>query len=239
MRRRRQRIVGFFLIFLWNTFFFSCGSIKEYPAEDRAWAVPEIEAFEKQDAILDYPPNSILFVGSSSIRLWKTLKEDLEPYPVIQRGYGGAHFRDLIYFTERILSDHQIKMLVCFVANDISGSPQDARPKQVLRLFKFFVQQVREKHPDIPILQIAITPTKSRWSKWNEINKVNQRLASYCEKTANLYFVNTVPTFLDEKGMPKPEWFVSDQLHLNKKGYAVWSSLIRTAIEEHWTEDQI
>lgn len=239
MNPSKQRIVTFSLLFLLNVFLFSCGSLKKYPAKDRAWALPEIEAFEKLDAASDYPANSILFVGSSSIRLWKTLKQDMEPYPIIQRGYGGAHFRDLIFFTERILSDHQIQMLVCFVANDISGSPQDERPKQVLKLFKFFVKQVREKHPQIPILQIAITPTKSRWGKWSEIDKVNQLFKTYCEKTKNVYFVNTVPAFLDEKGMPKPEWFVSDQLHLNKKGYGVWSSLIRTAIEEQLTKESI
>ena len=129
---------------------------------------------------------------------------------------------------------HQIQMLVCFVANDISGSPQDERPKKVLELFKFFVKQVREKHPQIPI-----TPIKSRWNKWNEINKVNQLFKAYCEKTPNLYFINTVPTFLDENGMPKPEWFVADQLHLNKKGYEVWSSLIRAAVEKQLSKEKI
>lgn len=211
---------------------FSCSPLKNYPAEDRAWALPEIQAFEALDTTVEYPENSILFVGSSSIRLWKTLTRDMAPYPVIQRGYGGAHFRDMIFFTERILADHDLQMVVCFVANDISGSPKDARPKEVLRLFKYFVKQVREKHPNIPIMQIAITPTQSRWNKWPEINRVNELLKGYCAKSPNLYFIDTVPEFLDEKGQPKTEWFVGDQLHLNQKGYEVWSKIIRAAIEE-------
>lgn len=209
----------------------SCSALKKYDPKDRLWALPEIEAFEQLDATTDYPEDAILFIGSSSIRLWKTLAEDMAPYPVIQRGYGGAHFRDLVFFTERILADHALSMVVCFVANDISGSPKDGSPKEVLNLFKLFVKQVRKKHPSIPILQIAVTPTLSRWDYWNEINQVNQLMKSYCEKTSNLYFVDTVPPYLDAAGQPKPEWFVEDQLHLNAKGYEVWNGLIKSEIE--------
>ena len=155
----------------------------------------------------------------------------MQPYPVIQRGYGGAHFRDLVFFTDRILADHKLSMVVCFVANDISGSPQDGTPKEILRLFKLFVRQVREKHPQIPLLQIAITPTKSRWKYWDKINQVNTLIQAYCNKTENLYFINTVPTFLTETRGPKPEWFIKDQLHLNTKGYEVWSKLIKDEIK--------
>jgi hypothetical protein len=209
----------------------SCSPLKKYDPKDRAWALPEINAFDQLNATTDYSEDAILFTGSSSIRLWKTLAEDMVPYPVIQRGYGGAHFRDIVFFTERILADHSWSMVVCFVANDISGSPKDGSPKEVLSLFKLFVKQVREKHPDIPILQIAVTPTLSRWDYWDEINKVNQLLKSYCEKTANLYFVDTVTTYLDTFNQPKSEWFVKDQLHLNAKGYEVWNGLIKSEIE--------
>lgn len=219
------------LYFLLILLVFSCAPLKKYSPEDRAWAVPEIENFEALDAAEVYPDDAILFIGSSSIRLWKTLEADMQPYPVIQRGYGGAHFRDLVFFTDRILADHKPSMVVCFVANDISGSSQDGTPKEILGLFKLFVTQVREKHPQIPLLQIAITPTKSRWKYWNEINQVNALIQAYCNKTENLYFINTVPTFLTANSEPKPEWFIQDQLHLNTKGYEVWSNLIKDEIK--------
>ena len=116
----------------------------------------------------------------------------------------------MVFFTERILADHKLSMVVCFVANDISGSSRDGTPKEVLGLFKLFVKQVREKHPTIPILQISVTPTKSRWKLWDKINQVNELIKAYCEKTENLYFIDTVPMYLDADGQPKPEWFVSD-----------------------------
>jgi len=204
--------------------------MKKYPVEDRAWAFPEIEVFEKLDSQVNYPDDAILFIGSSSIRLWKTLDKDMEPYNVIQRGYGGANFRDVIYFTERILADHKLKMVVCFIANDISGSSDDGSPREVLRLFKLFINQVRSKHPEIPIMQISITPTKSRWEYWKKINKTNDLIKTYCLKKENLFFIDTVKRFLNDEGKPKTEWFVNDQLHLNKLGYAEWSNIIKDAI---------
>ena len=62
----------------------SCALTKKYPEQDRMWAYPEIQAFEQQDAKVAYPDNALLFIGSSSIRLWKTLEQDMAPYPVIQ-----------------------------------------------------------------------------------------------------------------------------------------------------------
>ena len=221
----------YIILLILSILFFSCSLVKKYPTDDRLWALPEIEAFEKLDEEVDYPDNAILFIGSSSIRLWKTLDIDMSPYPVIKRGYGGAHFRDIIFFTERILSDHDIKMVVCFVANDISGSTNDGSPREILRLFRYFIKQIRLKHPLIPIMQISITPTKSRWKHWHKINKVNHLIQAYCRKIENVYFINTVPEFLDKNGRPKSEWFVGDQLHLNKTGYKVWNKIIRTAIE--------
>ena len=155
----------------------------------------------------------------------------MEPYPVIQRGYGGAHFRDMVFFTDHILADHFLSMVVCFVANDISGSPKDGTPKEVINLFKLFVNQVREKHPDIPILQIAVTPTLNRWNHWDNIKQVNELMMSYCEKNKNLYFIDTTPNYLNAEGKPKSEWFVNDQFYLNTNGYEVWNGLIKSEIE--------
>ena len=94
----------------------SCISLKQYPLESYSWVAPEVRQFEALDQTQEYPDNAILFIGSSSIRLWNTLEEDMKPFPVIKRGYGGAHFRDIIFYTDRILADHQsrnYRLLCC------------------------------------------------------------------------------------------------------------------------------
>ena len=221
-----------FSLVLGVTFFCSCSPLRQYSSESYAWASPEIEAFKALDEITSYPEKSLLFLGSSSIRLWDSLAEDMAPYPVIQRGYGGAHLRDAIFFTDQLLGKHQPAMIIGFIANDIKGDPADESPGKVKRLFKFFVNQVREKHPDIPFLWVEITPTLSRWEQWEEIECANEKIKAYCDKTENLYFVETASAFLNDEGLPKSELFIADQLHLNAEGYRLWSSIIRKEIEQ-------
>lgn len=209
----------------------SCSPLKQYSSDTYAWASPEIEAFKTLDTTTTYPKKSLLFLGSSSIRLWDSLAEDMAPYPVIQRGYGGAHLRDAIFYTDALLGNHDPSMIIGFIANDIKGDPADESPRKVKRLFKFFVDQIRKKHPTIPFLWVEITPTKNRWAQWKQIERLNKKIKTYCEKTDNLYFVATTEAFLNAKGLPKTELFVEDQLHLNAEGYALWSSIIRKEIE--------
>lgn len=222
-----------FTVLLSAFFFWSCSPLKQYPKESYAWAAPEIENFVAQDSTEDYPENSLLFVGSSSIRLWNTLAEDMAPYPVIQRGYGGAHLRDAIFYTDKLLGKHQPTMIIGFIANDIKGVAEDESPRKVARLFRFFLKQLRQTHPNIPFLWVEITPTKSRWKQWPEIKTVNEKIKAYCAKTPNLHFVETAEAFLTKEGLPRTELFVADQLHLNPQGYALWSSLIKKEIEQH------
>lgn len=209
----------------------SCSPLKQYNPESYAWALPEIEAFRVQNK-KPAAAESLLFLGSSSIRLWETLAEDMAPHPVIQRGYGGAHLRDAIFFPDALVGEYDPAMIIGFIANDIKGVPEDESPKRIKRLFKYFVKQIRARQPDVPFLWVEITPTQSRWAHWKDIQCVNEKIKAYCERTNNLYFVETAAAFLDDQGNPRTELFVEDQLHLNPKGYAVWSSIIKKEIEK-------
>lgn len=225
-----NRITRFFFLLsllAWS----GCSPLKQYEKSTYAWALPEIEKFKQLDATERYSSNSILFMGSSSIRLWSTLAEDMAPLPIIQRGYGGAHFRDLIFFVDTILNQHDLSMVVCFVANDISQKKSDENAATILRNYNYVVKQIRKRHPKIPILQISITPSQSRWELWPKIQEVNAALKAYCETHSNMYFLDTTSHFLNEVGLPRTALFRKDQLHLNKEGYALWTSLIRPQVE--------
>ncbi len=102
-------------------------SLKRYPQNSYAWAIPEIQAFEQLNKSPS-PDNSLLFLGSSSIRLWETLAEDMAPHPVIQRGYGGAHLRDAIFFPDALIGNYHPAVIIGFIANDIKGVEEDERP---------------------------------------------------------------------------------------------------------------
>lgn len=202
----------------------------KYAATKAPWEA-EIAQLEALDKANSYPDSSILFIGSSSIRLWETLDKDLAPYPTIRRGYGGARYSDLIHFTERLVYPHKIRALVVFVANDILGDEFDKEPAEVLGLFKEVVSIVRKKYPTIPIYSISITPTPLRWRVWTETQKANLLIKNYCENSSNLFFINTESEFLTDSNQPKPELFRNDKLHLNDDGYKVWKKVIKGELD--------
>ena len=214
-------------------FFISCSPVRTYRnlPEVKAWE-PEIQKFEAQDNKNNYPENSILFTGSSSIRLWESLSGDMSPYPVIQRGYGGAKLSDYLVYADRIIYPHNASAIVVFIANDISGSESDRSPRQVAKLFRHLVKLIRKEYPEVPVFWISITPSTSRWAVWPQISEANNLIRAYCKKNRDTYFIATESLFLNERGTPRDELFQPDLLHLNPDGYKIWSGIIKQEIDK-------
>jgi lysophospholipase L1-like esterase len=223
----KRYIPALILIFL-----ISCSPVRTYRNLQvvKAWE-PEIQKFEALDYKNNYPDNSLLFTGSSSIRLWESLSKDMAPYPVIQRGYGGAKLSDYLVYADRIIYPHKVSAIVIFIANDISGSESDKSPRQVAKLFKHLVKLIRKENPEIPVFWISITPSTSRWAVWPQIREANNLIRAYCERNDDTYFIATESFFLNDKGSPRDELFLPDLLHLNSDGYKVWSGIIKEEID--------
>jgi lysophospholipase L1-like esterase len=210
----------------------SCSPLKVYreQPEVKDWE-PEIQKFENLDKTEHYPDDAVIFAGSSSIRLWSTLSDDMAPYEVIQRGYGGSRLSDFAVYSDRILSPHKCSALVLFIANDITGGPNDKTPEEVKTLFLYVLKTFRKNHPDTPVFWIAVTPTSSRWKAWPQIKIANDLISESCKNQRNTYFIKTAYAFLNEKGEPRDELFRADKLHLNDNGYKIWSAIIKTELD--------
>jgi len=200
-------------------------------AAEKRWgsAIEELQALDKTE---QHPEDAILFIGSSSVRLWETIESDMAPFPVIRRGYGGAKFSDVAVFAERLITPHQYEAMVVFVANDVVGKSTDLSVDEVERLTRHVVQVSQQHQSDSPVLLVEITPTASRLVAWPKIRRVNDRLREISLTTPNVYFVETADYYLDAKGKPIDEYFKSDRLHQTEAGYAVWGSLIKRRLRE-------
>ena len=227
----------FFIIFL----FFSCSPLKKYELTGKKWE-DEIKKLEVLDKKETYSNQAVLFIGSSSIRLWKSIEEDLDTYEPIKRGYGGAHYYDIIHFTNRLVSPHKVKAIAIFVANDITGKEnginnqtvnRDLSPKEVLRLVKFVTKEIRKSHEKVPIFFIETTPTSKRWKVWDKISKANDLIENYTSKSENLYYINTRSFYIGSDGMPNNSLFVKDKLHLNREGYKLWGKIIKENFDKN------
>jgi lysophospholipase L1-like esterase len=185
---------------------------------------PEIRAFEAMDKTNPPPRGAILFTGSSSIRKWTTLAEDFKGHTVLNRGFGGSHLSDLVYYTDRIVIPYQPQRIVFFAgSNDLDAGKT---PEQVFEDFKLFVQKVRAALPKVEMDYIAITTSPLRWREVGEVKKANALISSWIKTQDHLTFIDVFPATLGPDGQPKPEYFLADRLHMNARGYAIWTSII-------------
>jgi lysophospholipase L1-like esterase len=184
----------------------------------------EIRAFEKADKTHPPPQGAILFTGSSSIRKWTTLARDFNTHKVINRGFGGSQISDLIYYADRIVIPYHPRRIVFFSGTNDLNARKTA--EQVFEDFKDFVRKVRAVLPEVEMDYISITTSPSRWHEVEEVKKANGLISSWIRTQDHLTFINVFPATLGENGQPKPEFFLADRLHMNARGYALWTSII-------------
>jgi lysophospholipase L1-like esterase len=184
----------------------------------------EILAFKAMDKTNPPPRDAILFTGSSSIRKWTTLAQDFPGHSVINRGFGGSQMSDLVYYTDRIVIPYQPRRIVYFEgSNDLDAGKT---PEQVFDDFKAFVQKVRAALPKVEMDYISITTSPLRWHEVERVKKANSLISSWIQGQDHLTFIDVFPATLGKDGQPRPELFLADRLHMNARGYAIWTSII-------------
>jgi len=188
----------------------------------------DIEMFINWDRKNAVPDNPVLFVGSSSIRMWTT-REFFPDYPVINRGFGGSHISDVNYYIKDIVLKYKPRSIIFYAGdNDIAGGKN---PQQVLEDYISFVSTVKENLPDTRIIFIPIKPSIARWNLWPEMEKTNTLIKNYSQKNSFLYYADTATPMLGIDGKPKVDLFLDDGLHLTKKGYVLWTGILTLYLE--------
>ena len=188
-----------------------------------------IQVFEDWDKKNSFPENAVLFIGSSSIVGWHTRKYFKE-LPVINRGFGGSQISDVNYFADRIVLSYQPKVIVFYAGdNDISGGKS---AREAFDDYQNFVKLVHQKLPETRIIFISIKPSGSRWSLWNAMKEANKMIKDFSEKDSRLLYFDAATPLLNSNGAPNNELFLSDRLHLNSKGYEIWTKLLTPILKE-------
>lgn len=183
----------------------------------------EIKTFSEWDSRNAVPAEPVLFVGSSSIRMWRT-HESFPDLPVVNRGFGGSHISDVVYYADRVVFPYRPKVLVFYAGdNDIAAGKSAER---VLDDYRRLVKLVHTELPATRILFIAIKPSRQRWSLWPEMSKANGLIRDFCGQDERLFFADLATPLLGAEGTPRTDLFLSDQLHLSPQGYAVWAGTL-------------
>jgi len=203
----------------------------ENPA--RKWE-ETIRQFEQWDSKNTFPSEAVLFVGSSSIRLWPT-RECFEEFAVLNRGFGGSQISDVNYYARRIVLPYKPKVIVFYAGDNDVAAGKDAM--RVFDDYKQFVKLVRTELPATRIIYIGIKPSRSRWSLWKVMNEANMMIKDFSEEDGRLYYFDSATLLMNSDGMPNVEFFLKDQLHLNEKGYEKWTRQLRPIIEKAFNAD--
>ena len=205
--------------------------LAKYAADAAKWD-SEVAKLSANNAT-DGGDDAILCLGSSSFRLWDTIAEDMSPYKIVRRAYGGAKYCDLAIHTPKLVEGLQFRAVMIFIGNDIIGKEKDKTPEEITRLSKIVIDSVREQRPEAPIFLIAVTPCPSRFEHWPKISKANQSLKKLAASETKTFFIATQTKYLNDQGQPVPEFFVKDMLHQNKAGYAIWSGILKDSLSKN------
>lgn len=215
------------LAFLMPLFLAACASApatQERPPQvpeqvsNAAWE-QDMQRFAAADTRSPPPKGAVLFVGSSSIRLWDTLAADFAGIPVINRGFGGSELRDSTYYADRIIVPYAPRKILIYAGDNDLGS--DRSPQQLRDDFRAFVRRVRSDLPEVEIAYIAVKPSPSRNHLLEAQRQTNALIAAEAENL-HVQFIDIFTPMLNAAGQPREELFLEDRLHMNRAGYEIW-----------------
>lgn len=170
----------------------------------------------------------IIFYGSSTIRLWKSLNEDFKDVDVINLGFGGAYIDSLSKNFNLLINFLNPKAIVIYLGgNDLNLS---LSPEEIIFKIKKFVQKINKKYPNTNIGYITIKPSVERKNKLSDIKKINKGVKLIANDFHNLVYIDVYNKLLD-KGKVTSKFLLQDGLHLNKKGYKVLTKAVKEKIK--------
>lgn len=183
--------------------------------------------FAKLDQDRAPAPSGVLFVGSSSIRMWDTNKW-FPKQSVINRGFGGSQISDVNYFAEQLVFKHRPRVIIFYAGdNDVAAGKSAQR---VVDDYDAFCRRVRQRLPKSHVIYIPIKPSLARWRLWSEMRDANDTIKKRSNDSRYLHYADTATPMLGEDGKPRGELFAKDGLHLSDEGYRLWSKIVAEAI---------
>src|SRR5262249_808061 len=168
----------------------------------------EIAVFKASDRTNPPPRRAVLFIGSSSIRLWTSLSNDFSSYKVINRGFGGAQIIDPVRYFDEIVLPYKPRLIVLYPGgNDINAGKT---PEEVCGDFKPFGEKARKALPRARLAYISIAPNPARWSQVDRVRETNRLIADFARSNPKLRFIDVFPHMLGSDGQPIPDIYRED-----------------------------
>lgn len=188
------------------------------------WYEPEVQELERSTVSRINGKRPPVFYGSSSVRLWDTLAEDVGPR-IVNLGFGGSTLEACDYFFSRLVPPVKPRSLLLYAGDNDLGDGRSV--SAVLQSFRSLANKVTSALGDIPFGFISVKPSPVRYPIIEEIRRLNQRIQEELPSCLSGYYVDVFQSMIDSEGKPRAEYFLPDGLHLNREGYRLWGRLLQ------------
>lgn len=194
----------------------------------------EVNMLKNMNAYSGVTEDAVVFVGSSSIKMWDTLSNDMAPIPVVNNGFGGSTFEDAILYVSNLVWIYEPEILVLYEGDNdfVSGFDAD----EIFTNYLTFLDLVWAKLPETEIVVLSIKPSPSRMYKWDVASNANAQIRSHTQSDERLSFIDVSAAMLNDNGECHANIFKEDLLHMNEEGYAIWTELIKPKLQELYDE---
>lgn len=179
----------------------------------------------------------VVFLGDSITQGWKAIAKenwaDSEPpLRAVNYGIGGDSTRQVIWRLEHgVLDGIRPRLVVLMIGtNNLYRDHNSGSNEEIAEGVKTTLALIRQKAPGAKILLLGVLPRQtSSWCK--RIGELNTLIARN-ENAERVRFLDAAPSFLDETGKANPEFFKSDGVHLNPRGYEILFSIVKPVVRE-------
>jgi lysophospholipase L1-like esterase len=190
----------------------------------------EIKKYEEADKAQMPAKGGVLFVGSSSFRLWSTVAQDFAPLPVINRGFGGSTTPEVMHYAKRIVYKYEPSVIVYYCGENDMAS--ETPPQVAFQNFKKFIGETEKNLATTTVVFVSAKPSPSRWALWKDFQQFNSMVEQFAKNRPNLRYVDISKELLGANGEPDASLFVEDKLHINASGYAKWTAVLKPIVTE-------
>lgn len=196
-----------------------------YAVDKSEKAIQNYEAADKEN----FPAKGgIVLIGSSSFTLWKSAAEDLAPLPIINRGFGGSTYPEVIHYIDRIVFPYEPSKVVVYCENDMFGQKEKS-PEQTYDAYVELTRRIRAKLPNVKMYYVSMKPSPSRVHKQADVIKANKLIGEFVKKDKNHEYIDVWPVMMKD-GKPDGSIFLKDSLHMNREGYERWIKVLKPAL---------
>ncbi len=204
-------------------------ALSAYSQESRPFE-NEVKNLVAKDSLITNRQNIILFTGSSSIAYWKDVQDYFPEHNVVNRGFGGSTMRDLVYYTPQVIIPYNPKTIFIYEGdNDVNAGHS---LKNILASADTVLAAIRTHFPPtVKVYFIAAKPSVARWHLQKQYIGYNKALKAWTKNKNNVFFVDVWTPMMDKNGNVRKDLFIDDNLHMNKKGYAIWAEVLKPYVD--------